>query len=96
MNLQEILLQIGIETKLLIAGLIGSIAGITGKNMTFVKRASAIFTGVGGAIYLTPLASELLGLSNEQSRLGIAVLIGYLGITGMQNILLKKIDQWKR
>ena len=96
MNLQDYLLTLGIETKLLIGGLVGTLAGLNGKKGNFIAKSGTVFTGIGGAIYLTPLASELLNITNEQSRLGIAVLIGYLGITGMQKILIKKLDEWKQ
>lgn len=96
MSVQEYLMTLGIESKLLLAGMIGTIAGISGKKMGWIAWCGSLFTGVGGAIYLTPLASELLGLTSDQSRLGIAVLIGYVGITGIQKILIKKLDEWKR
>jgi len=56
----------------------------------------SVAVGLFVLIYLTPLTSELLNVTNEQSRIGIAVLIGYLGITGMQKILLKKLEEWKQ
>lgn len=96
MNLQEYLLTLGIETKLLIGGVVGTIAGVSGKTGSWVAKAGTVFTGIGGAIYLTPLVAELMSITNEQSRIGIAVLIGYLGITGMQKILLKKLEEWKQ
>jgi hypothetical protein len=95
MTVQEYLLTLGVETKLLIGGLVGTVAGLNGKKGNWVAKAGTIFTGIGGAIYLTPLTAELLSVTNEQSRIGIAVLIGYLGITGMQKILLKKLEEWK-
>lgn len=96
MNIHEYLITLGIETKLLIGGVVGTIAGLSGKKGNWVAKTGTVFTGIGGAIYLTPLTSELLNVTNEQSRIGIAVLIGYLGITGMQKILLKKIEEWKQ
>lgn len=92
MSVQEYLLTLGIETKLLIGGVVGTIAGISGKTGNWITKTGTVFTGIGGAVYLTPLASELLGITSEQSRLGIAVLIGYIGISGMQKILLKKFE----
>jgi hypothetical protein len=96
MNLQEYLLTLGIETKLLIGGVVGTIAGVSGKKGSWIAKIGTVFTGIGGAIYLTPLVAELMSITNEQSRIGIAVLIGYLGITGMQKILLKKLEEWKQ
>lgn len=96
MSVQEYLMTLGIETKLLIGGLIGAIAGVSGKVGSWIAKTSSVFTGAGGAIYLTPLFSEIIGLTNEQSRLGVAVLIGYVGITGMQKILLKKLEEWRQ
>jgi len=95
MSAQEYLLTLGIETKLLIGGLVGTVAGLNGKKGNWLAKVGTVFTGIGGAIYLTPLTAELLNVTNEQSRIGIAVLIGYLGITGMQKILLKKLEEWK-
>lgn len=94
MNLQENLLALGIDTKLLIAGIIGAIGGLTGKKLNWLIKISSFFTGVGAAIYLTPLAGDLLELKSEQNRLGLAVLIGYFGIAGLQKIFLKKIEEY--
>lgn len=89
-------MTLGIETKLLIGGLVGTVAGLSGKKLKAISYVGSILTGLGSAIYLTPLTAELLNVTNEQSRIGIAVLIGYLGITGMQKILLKKLEEWKQ
>jgi hypothetical protein len=96
MNIQEYLLTLGIETKLLLGGIIGTIAGIKGQKGGWLTKTGTIFTGIGGAIYLTPLAADILDITDERSCTGIAVLIGYVGITGMQKILVKKLDEWKQ
>jgi hypothetical protein len=96
MDIQEYLITLGIETKLLLGGLIGTIAGIKGQKGSWITKIGTIFTGIGGAIYLTPLAADILDIKDERSCTGIAVLIGYIGITGMQGILVKKLNEWKQ
>jgi len=91
--MKEILDFLSIDKALFIAGTIGALAGIKGggkKDM--LSRGSGFLMGVACAIYLTPLTSELLDIQNEKSKLGIAVIIGYLGIKGIQGIIINKLN----
>ena len=56
MSIQEYLLTLGIETKLLIGGLVGTVAGLNGKKGNWLAKTGTVFTGIGGAIYtITPV-----------------------------------------
>ena len=90
--MKELLDLLSIDKAFLIAGTIGAIAGVNGgTKKTMIAKLSGFFLGVGSAIYLTPLVSELLGIENYNSKLGIAVIIGYLGIRGLQEIIINKL-----
>jgi len=91
--MKEILIQLGIDKGFLIAGLVGAIAGTTGSKKHILARIGSILMGVGCAIFTTPLACDLISITNEQSKLGIAVVIGYLGIQGIQKIVISKLKQ---
>jgi len=90
--MKELLDALSIDKALFIAGTIGALAGITGGGKRdMLSRISGFVIGVAGAIYLTPLTSELLDIQNEKSKLGIAVIIGYLGIKGIQELIINKL-----
>lgn len=90
--MKELLDLLSIDKTFLIAGTIGALAGIKGgTKRTMIARISGFLMGVAGAIYLTPLTSELLDIQNEKSKLGIAVIIGYLGIRGIQELIINKL-----
>lgn len=90
--MKELLNLLSIDKAFFIAGAIGALAGISGgSKRDMVSKVSGFFLGVAGAIYLTPLTSELLDVQNEKSKLGIAVIIGYLGIRGIQELITNKL-----
>jgi len=90
--MKELLNLLSIDKALFIAGAVGALAGISGgAKKAMVSRVSGFLLGVAGAVYLTPLTSELLDVQNEKSKLGIAVIIGYLGIRGIQELLINKL-----
>lgn len=90
--MKEILEVLSIDKALFIAGTIGALAGIKGgTKKTVIAKVSGFLMGVAGAIYLTPLTAELLDIENKKSQLGIAVIIGYLGIVGIQELIINKL-----
>ena len=91
--MKEIFAQLGIDAGFTIAGLIGAIAGTTGSKKPLLARLGSILMGVGVSTYTTPLACDLASITNEQSKMGIAVLIGYLGIQGIQKYIISKLDK---
>ena len=86
-------MQLGIDSGFTIAGLIGAIAGTAGSKKSRIAKIGSILMGMGFSMYTTPLASELIGITNEQSKLGIAVVIGYLGIQGIQKLIISKLGK---
>lgn len=92
--MKEILEYLGITNgAIIIAGLVGTIAGTQGTKKSLLASISSIFLGVGTAIYLTPLFCEVFNIVGEPSKLGIAVLIGYLGIQGIQKLIMAKFKK---
>lgn len=91
--MKEILSQLGIETSLIIAGMVGSIAGTTGSKKPILARIGSVIMGVGLAVYTTPLTCDFLDVNNEKSKLGVAVVIGYLGIQGIQKLIISKLNK---
>jgi hypothetical protein len=89
--MKELLNHIGVDAGLAIAGFIGAITGVSGHKKPMLAKVSSIILGVAGAIYLTPLSCEVLGILNEKSKIGVAVIIGYLGIQGIQKIITSKL-----
>lgn len=90
--MKEFLAANGIDLSLAIAGLVGAITGVSGHKKPILAKLSSIALGVAGAIFLTPLACEVLGILNEKSKIGMAVVIGYLGIQGIQKIITSKLN----
>lgn len=92
--MKELLAELGIDKGLALAGLIGAIAGVTGSKKPILIRLGSVLIGLGCAIYTTPLACDLLDVSNEKSKLGIAVVIGYLGIQGVHKLVISKLSDY--
>ena len=92
--MKEVLEYLGITNgAIIIAGLVGTIAGTQGTKKSLLASISSIFLGVGVAIYLTPLFCEIFHIVGEPSKLGIAVLVGYLGIQGIQKLIMAKFKK---
>ena len=91
--MKEFLAEIGIDASLTIAGLIGAVAGTSGSKKPLLARLGSIVMGMGAAIYCTPLACDFLEIVNEKSKLGVAVALGYLGIQGIQKLIISKLNK---
>lgn len=92
--MKEILIELGIDKSLALAGLIGAISGVTGSKKPILIRLGSVLLGLAAAIYITPLTCEIFGIVNEKSKLGIAVVIGYLGIQGIHKLVISKLNDY--
>ena len=90
--MKEMLNELGIEFPLLVAGFIGSLSGVSGIAKPLITKIGTVFLGVAAAILVTPLCCEVFDITNEKSKLGIAVIIGYLGIQGIQKLITSKLN----
>lgn len=79
--------EIGINIGLSIAGLFGSLL-LLGKQAVSNMRGTLIslITGVASANYLTPVVSDLLKLSDDSYKFGIAFILGFLGLKGVEKM----------
>lgn len=79
--------ELGINIVQSIAGLFGSLllvgkSGAKNINQTFF----AIITGVASANYLTPVVAEFLKISETNYKNGIAFILGFLGLKGVESV----------
>lgn len=75
----------GIDVGLLISGLFGAIL-LTSKDtaMNLTRTVSSVIGGAASANYITPIVVNLAKLDNAHYHYGIAFLLGFLGLRGIE------------
>lgn len=83
---------IGIDLKLLIVSLFGSLISVSNKKhlrdwrwRDFLK----VFVGALAATWVTPLIYSIFNFENDKASFGIAFVIGYVGLKGTEMIVEK-------
>lgn len=83
--MKELLAEIGLNIGLIVSGLFGSILTLKRTaGQTLGTTLISILTGVGSANYLTPIFIDLLNIQTNNLKFGIAFLLGYLGLNGIE------------
>lgn len=91
MAIQNILQEVGINAGLIVSGLFGSLLTIKKGHATRLSSiALSIAAGVGSANYITPVVVDSLSLTNQNLTYGIAFILGFLGLSGI-DFAIKKI-----
>lgn len=91
--IKDWLIQVGLDISLAVSGFVGSIIMVSktsARNMktTFI----GIVSGTLSANYITPVVIEVIGLG-EKSKFGVAFLLGYFGLKGIEIIFSKYISK---
>ena len=95
--------QYGLDIGLLISGLFGSIL-LTSKNSAknLGKTISSLIGGAASANYITPIVISVTKLDETHYHYGIAFLLGFLGLKGIEyfsnkilpdDIIIKKEEE---
>lgn len=88
-EVKDFLMTIGIDIAVMIAGLVGALVMISKKSAFNIKTTVAgVLTGMLSANYLTELVTSVMNLQST-TKYGIAFLLGYLGLKGVENIMNK-------
>jgi hypothetical protein len=88
---ENILQEIGINAGLIVSGLFGSLLTIKKGHATRLSSvALSIAAGVGSANYITPIVVDSLSLTNQNLTFGIAFILGFLGLSGI-DFAIKKV-----
>lgn len=93
--MKNYLLQIGIEYAILIGSVVGAILALKKSKEKWLPRTTSFFTGVLGAVYLTPLVCSLLSVEEDKLKTSIAVIVGFGGINFVDmllKLLIKKLN----
>ena len=89
--MENILQEIGINAGLIVSGLFGSLLTIKKGHATRLSSvALSIAAGVGSANYITPVVVDSLNLTNQNLTFGIAFILGFLGLSGI-DFAIKKL-----
>jgi hypothetical protein len=92
--MKELLTEVGINAGLITSGLFGSLLNIK-KDAS--RRLSTVLlsigTGVGSANYLTPIVVDIININNRNFEFGVAFILGYLGLTGIEFAIMKVLPQ---
>jgi hypothetical protein len=93
MKITQFLTSLGIDISLMIAGMVGSLLMIS-KESAFNMRTTLIgvVSGTMAANYLTPIVIDFLSLEGK-SQFGIAFLLGYFGLKGVELVTKKIMKQ---
>lgn len=87
---ENILQEIGINAGLIVSGLFGSLLTIKqGAAARIGSVAISITTGVGSANYITPIVVDSLSITNQNLTFGIAFILGFLGLSGIEYAIKK-------
>jgi len=88
--------EVGINAGLVVSGLFGSLLTIKkGDAMKLSSIAISITTGVGSANYITPIVVDSLAITNNNLTFGIAFILGFLGLRGIEMVIEKFAPQLK-
>ena len=93
--MKKFLESIGVNVGIALAGMFGSLI-MLGKNSSSNLRTTlfAIITGVSSANYITPIVSNMINIS-EQYEMGVAFILGFLGLKGVEKISEKLLKNDK-
>jgi len=77
--------EYGIDVGLLISGLFGAIL-LTSKDtaLNLTRTVSSLIGGAASANYITPIVVSVAKLDNTHYHYGIAFLLGFLGLKGIE------------
>lgn len=82
--------QYGIDVGLLISGLFGAILLTSkGSAMNMTRTVSSLIGGAASANYITPIVVDLAKLDEGHYHYGIAFLLGFLGLKGIEHFSSK-------
>ena len=86
--------QYGIDIGLLVSGLFGAIL-LTSKNSAknLAKTLSSLIGGAASANYITPIVISITKLDESHYHYGIAFLLGFLGLKGIEYFSSKLIPE---
>lgn len=75
----------GIDVGLLISGLFGAVLLTSkGSAMNITRTLSSLIGGAASANYITPVVINVTKLDEHQYHYGIAFLLGFLGLKGIE------------
>jgi hypothetical protein len=84
----------GIDVGLLVSGLFGAILLTSkGSAMNLARTVSSLVGGAASANYLTPVVVAITNLNNSHYHYGIAFLLGFLGLKGIEFFSKKLIPE---
>ena len=84
--------EYGIDVGLLISGLFGAILLTSkGSAMNLTRTVSSLVGGAASANYITPIVVSMANLDNSHYHYGIAFLLGFLGLRGVEHFSKKML-----
>jgi len=82
--------EYGIDVGLLTSGLFGAILLTSkGSAMNLARTVSSLVGGAASANYITPIVVSMANLDNTHYHYGIAFLLGFLGLRGVEHFSKK-------
>ena len=85
--MKNFLEDIGINIMQSVAGMVGSLLFVGKEGAKNIKQTFfSIITGTASANYLTPIVIELIKVENTKMENGIAFILGFIGLKGVEAI----------
>lgn len=86
----KLLEEFGINIMQSVAGLFGALLFLGKEGAKNLKQTFlSLITGVASANYLTPVVVEMMSIENSSYSNGVAFLLGYVGLKGVEKISAK-------
>ena len=77
----------GIDVGLLVSGLFGArLLTSKGSAMNLARTVSSLIGGAASANYITPVVMNMTNLHDSHYQYGIAFLLGFLGLRGVEHM----------
>jgi hypothetical protein len=84
----------GIDIGLLVSGLFGAVLLTSkGSAMNLTRTVGSLIGGAASANYITPIVMHLANLDNSKYQYGIAFLLGFLGLRGVELVSKKLLPE---
>lgn len=92
--MKDLLQELGINITLSVAGLFGSLLMIGKQAIDNIRQTGvALVTGVASANYMTPVVCDMIRIDNTQYQNGIAFILGFLGLKGVEAFTKRFLKQ---
>jgi hypothetical protein len=94
--LVEFLISIGIDYRLILSALVGSMAKIRNSKLDVLSKIHTTLLGLGVSIYLTPICFYYFNVTNIEVKISVVLVFGFFGLDFLEKIQKKLFDWFEK